>query len=155
MQSAEVRRSVFAGSWYPAKASDCELEIKGFLEEGQSLTPPDRKLVAGIVPHAGWYFSGSIACNVIHCLKAGPPPDVVVGLWPPSVVVAAVVDVVVGSASGLHAATSSVSTTTNTVSSREGRCRGTPERLPRRPPNAVINPDRWHHPCRRPRARSR
>ena len=78
MQSAEVRRSVFAGSWYPAKASDCELEIKGFLEEGQSLTPPDRKLVAGIVPHAGWYFSGSIACNVIHCLKAGPPPDVVV-----------------------------------------------------------------------------
>ncbi len=78
MKSTDVRRPVFAGSWYPAKASDCEREIKGFLEEGQSLTPPDRKLVAGIVPHAGWYFSGSIACNVIHCLKADPPPDVVV-----------------------------------------------------------------------------
>ena len=78
MKSTEVRRSVFAGSWYPAKASDCEREIKAFLEEGQSLTPPDRKLVAGIVPHAGWYFSGSIACNVIHCLKSDPPPDVVV-----------------------------------------------------------------------------
>ena len=78
MKSTEIRRSVFAGSWYPARASECEREIKGFLEEGQSLTPPDRKLVAGIVPHAGWYFSGSIACNVIHCLKADPPPDVVV-----------------------------------------------------------------------------
>jgi len=27
------------------------------------------------VPHAGWYFSGSIACNVIHCLKDEEPPD--------------------------------------------------------------------------------
>jgi AmmeMemoRadiSam system protein B len=78
MKTTEVRRAVFAGSWYPARASECEREIKSFLEEGQSLAPPDRKLVAGIVPHAGWYFSGSIACNVIHCLKADPPPDVVV-----------------------------------------------------------------------------
>jgi len=78
MKSAKVRRPVFAGSWYPAKASDCESEIKGFLKEGQGFTPPDRKLVAGIVPHAGWYFSGSIACNVIHCLKGDAPPDAIV-----------------------------------------------------------------------------
>jgi AmmeMemoRadiSam system protein B len=78
MKSTKVRQPVFAGSWYPANASDCEREIRGFLEEGQRLTPPDRNLVAGIVPHAGWYFSGSIACNVIHCLKGGTPPDVVI-----------------------------------------------------------------------------
>jgi len=78
MTSAGVRRSVFAGSWYPAKASDCEQAISGFLAEGQILTPPDRELVGGIVPHAGWYFSGSIACNVIHSLQDGPPPDAVV-----------------------------------------------------------------------------
>jgi AmmeMemoRadiSam system protein B len=78
MKSAKVRQPVFAGSWYPAKASDCEREIKGFLEEGQNLAPPDRELVAGIVPHAGWYFSGSIACNVIHCLKGDAPPDAIV-----------------------------------------------------------------------------
>ena len=78
MTSAGVRRPVFAGSWYPAKASDCEQAISGFLAEGQSLTPPDRELVGGIVPHAGWYFSGSIACNVIRCLQDGPPPDAVV-----------------------------------------------------------------------------
>jgi hypothetical protein len=32
----------------------------------------------GIVPHAGWFFSGSIACNVIKNLAEGPPPDAVV-----------------------------------------------------------------------------
>jgi len=78
MKSTEIRQPVFAGSWYPAGASECEQEIEGFLAEGQSLAPPDRELVAGIVPHAGWYFSGSIACNVIHCLKGDAPPDVIV-----------------------------------------------------------------------------
>jgi hypothetical protein len=34
--------------------------------------------VGGIVPHAGWYFSGSIACNVIHQLAASASADVVV-----------------------------------------------------------------------------
>jgi AmmeMemoRadiSam system protein B len=36
--------------------------------------------VGGILPHAGWYFSGNIACNVIYSLKTaeGPPPDVLV-----------------------------------------------------------------------------
>lgn len=78
MQSSKIRQPVFAGSWYPAGATDCEQEIKGFLAEGRSLEPPDRELLAGIVPHAGWYFSGSIACNVIRCLKGDTPPDTIV-----------------------------------------------------------------------------
>ena len=77
MKSAKVRKAVFAGSWYPSSASDCEREIAGFLAEGKSINPPARKLVGGIVPHAGWYFSGSIACNVIHCLKGEVAPDVI------------------------------------------------------------------------------
>lgn len=78
MKSAKVRRAVFAGSWYPSDASECEREIAGFLAEGRSLHPPGRKLVGGIVPHAGWYFSGSIACNVINCVKGQDTADVVV-----------------------------------------------------------------------------
>ena len=78
MKSAKVRKAVFAGSWYPSSASECEREITGFLAEGKNLTPPGRALVGGIVPHAGWYFSGSIACNVIHCLKGQDATDVVV-----------------------------------------------------------------------------
>ncbi len=78
MKSAKVRRAVFAGSWYPSSASDCEREIAGFLAEGKNLNPPARALVGGIVPHAGWYFSGSIACNVINCVKGQDTADVVV-----------------------------------------------------------------------------
>jgi hypothetical protein len=78
MKSAKVRKTVFAGSWYPSSASECEREITGFLAEGKNLNPPGRALVGGIVPHAGWYFSGSIACNVIRCLKGQDPTDVVV-----------------------------------------------------------------------------
>jgi AmmeMemoRadiSam system protein B len=33
--------------------------------------------MGGIVPHAGWYYSGSIACNVIACLAQDAPPDVI------------------------------------------------------------------------------
>ena len=78
MKTSKVRRSMFAGSWYPSSASDCEREITGFLAEGKNIKPTDRKLVGGIVPHAGWYYSGSIACNVISSLKRDDTPDVIV-----------------------------------------------------------------------------
>ena len=71
-----VRKAMFAGSWYPASASGCEKEIKNFLQDPNIKIPSRKKLVGGIVPHAGWYFSGSIACNMIHFLKADDPPDV-------------------------------------------------------------------------------
>jgi hypothetical protein len=72
----KVRKSLFSGSWYPGNASACEKEIKGFLKEYPTETISDRFLTGGIVPHAGWYFSGSIACNVIHCLTKEKSPDV-------------------------------------------------------------------------------
>jgi AmmeMemoRadiSam system protein B len=78
MKSSNVRRAMFAGSWYPSSATECEREITGFLAEGKAIKVPDRKLLGGIVPHAGWYFSGGIACNVIHFLKDPEPPDVMV-----------------------------------------------------------------------------
>jgi AmmeMemoRadiSam system protein B len=74
----KVRKSIFSGSWYPGNASACEREIKGFLKEFSTETISDRPLIGGIVPHAGWYFSGSIACNVIHCLTKEKSPDVFV-----------------------------------------------------------------------------
>lgn len=78
MQTSTVRKAVFAGSWYPASAAECAQEIDRFLEEGKNIQSPERRLVGGIVPHAGWYFSGSIACNVISRLKGTDPADVMV-----------------------------------------------------------------------------
>jgi len=70
-----ARRAAFAGSWYPDIPEACEREINHFLRASR-LDVPDGPWTGGIVPHAGWYFSGAIACNIIHALKAGPAPDV-------------------------------------------------------------------------------
>jgi MEMO1 family protein len=72
-----IRKAGFAGTWYPGNAKACEREINRFLSEkikASSIENP----VGGIVPHAGWYFSGSIACHVIHSLIKKNPPDVFV-----------------------------------------------------------------------------
>jgi AmmeMemoRadiSam system protein B len=78
MKSAKLRRAVFAGSWYPSSAAECEKEINGFLAEGEKMDIAAGEHVGGIVPHAGWFYSGSIACNVIRSLKSGEAPDVIV-----------------------------------------------------------------------------
>ncbi|MFO8084853.1 MAG: AmmeMemoRadiSam system protein B [Desulfobacterales bacterium] len=74
----KTRKADFAGSWYPATASACKKEIQKFLEQKMPLPSLGRNPVGGIVPHAGWFFSGSIACNVIHALVGGPPPEIIV-----------------------------------------------------------------------------
>ena len=74
----KVRKAILAGSWYPASASECEREINNFLNDATVSPSSKNKLTGGIVPHAGWYYSGSIACNVINYLKKGADPDVFV-----------------------------------------------------------------------------
>lgn len=73
----KARKSLFAGSWYPGSAAECERTINEFLKEATVKPDSARSFVGGIVPHAGWYFSGSIACNVIHSLLDEAPPDVI------------------------------------------------------------------------------
>lgn len=74
----KARKAMFAGSWYPDSAAACEREIAAFIQKAEGPSTDDKKRVGGIVPHAGWYYSGNIACNVIHRLSRGLPPDVVV-----------------------------------------------------------------------------
>ena len=65
----KTRKPSFSGSWYPANASECEKEIQAFLKEPGFQAIPQADYIGGIVPHAGWYFSGSLACRVISALK--------------------------------------------------------------------------------------
>lgn len=69
-----VRNADFAGTWYPGNESDCRRAIEEFLEAGLSC-PYEGNAVGGIVPHAGWFYSGKIACNVIKCLNDLGDPD--------------------------------------------------------------------------------
>ncbi len=66
-----TRRSDFAGSWYPAGESDCRKTIEELVKGGKPCPPGEREFVGGIVPHAGWVYSGKVACGIIRCLGAG------------------------------------------------------------------------------------
>jgi AmmeMemoRadiSam system protein B len=73
-----VRRADFAGSWYPGRESDCQLAIEDFVATGVTCPSEPGRWLGGIVPHAGWFYSGMIACSVIKCLKEASDPDTVV-----------------------------------------------------------------------------
>lgn len=72
----EIKKMAFAGSWYPSDPAECRQSIETFIAEKNG--PERGSFMGGIVPHAGWYFSGSIACRVIASLKAEVPVDLVV-----------------------------------------------------------------------------
>jgi len=55
-----IRKSALAGSWYPADAKELRDEITLFLQYAK-VTPGLGKIVALIVPHAGYRYSGPVA----------------------------------------------------------------------------------------------
>ncbi len=71
-----IKKMAFAGSWYPAAAQECESSIKNFITEKKGDLAGD--FIGGIVPHAGWYYSGSIACRVIASLQSETSVDTIV-----------------------------------------------------------------------------
>ncbi len=73
-----VQKASFAGSWYPGSADGCRKEIEHFVADAAIEPVARSRRVGGIVPHAGWFFSGSIACNVIRSLRDEQSPDVIV-----------------------------------------------------------------------------
>ncbi len=66
----DIRHPDFAGSWYPASQRECIEAIESLAQDAADC-PGDGSSVGGIVPHAGWYYSGRLACNVIRCLAQG------------------------------------------------------------------------------------
>jgi AmmeMemoRadiSam system protein B len=74
-----TRKSDFAGSWYPSRESECRRVIEDWVNTSKPCQDQERKFIGGIVPHAGWVFSGKVACGVIGCLGSGETsPDTVV-----------------------------------------------------------------------------
>ncbi|MHB9033689.1 MAG: AmmeMemoRadiSam system protein B [Anaerolineae bacterium] len=73
-----VRMPVVAGAFYPQQASACRKQVEDYLAASPAvkLTGP---VVAGIVPHAGWIYSGATAARV-YALVFHQPVDTVVVL---------------------------------------------------------------------------
>ncbi len=70
-----TRRRALPGGWYPGSADECNREIDAFLG---GFKPPEGAWVGGVVPHAGWYFSGRAAARVMSTIGRSTHPDRVV-----------------------------------------------------------------------------
>ena len=66
-----MRPMAFAGNWYPREAARCIAAIEGFRGEAAALGAGENFPRLGVVPHAGWVFSGALAGRVFAQLGAG------------------------------------------------------------------------------------
>jgi AmmeMemoRadiSam system protein B len=64
-------RKPCAREFYPG---NCRKQIENFLE-GYEVPREPLKAVAGVVPHAGWIFSGAVAAKVFKCISARTAAD--------------------------------------------------------------------------------
>ncbi|MHC4109490.1 MAG: AmmeMemoRadiSam system protein B [Planctomycetota bacterium] len=65
----QTRKPIVAGQFYPAQQDACVDEITECLEARTLSDSLPETIVAGIVPHAGWIFSGSLAAMVFSAIK--------------------------------------------------------------------------------------
>lgn len=72
------RKRTLPRGWYPGDARGCRGEIESFLEGWEGVKGKEGKGVGGIVPHAGWYFSGRLAARVFRSLSQREDVDTVV-----------------------------------------------------------------------------
>ncbi|MCC6749752.1 MAG: AmmeMemoRadiSam system protein B [Deltaproteobacteria bacterium] len=67
-----TREADLAGTWYPDTAEACDRMISE-LRGDEPLPTVEPGLRGGIVPHAGWVFSGRVALRVLETLALSAP----------------------------------------------------------------------------------
>jgi MEMO1 family protein len=71
-----IRPRMLPPGWYPGTKGGCESEIARFIQGAPPL-PAGTPVYGGLVPHAGWYFSGKLAARVFHLNALAAQPQVV------------------------------------------------------------------------------
>lgn len=72
-----IRERMLPAGWYPGSASGCRAEIEHYVA-GVAPLPSGARVCGGIVPHAGWSFSGKAAARVFYLTAKVTQPQVVV-----------------------------------------------------------------------------
>ncbi|MCP4450999.1 MAG: AmmeMemoRadiSam system protein B, partial [Planctomycetes bacterium] len=72
-----VQRSTLAGTWYTDDADDLRSQIQSFL--GTAQTPQRDDIIALLLPHAGYAYSGRTAARAIKALKKSYKRVIVLG----------------------------------------------------------------------------
>ncbi len=65
----QTRQPIVAGQFYPGRRDSCIKEINQCLQQEKLSGTLPETIVAGIVPHAGWAFSGALAALVFSAVK--------------------------------------------------------------------------------------
>ncbi len=65
----QTRQPIVAGQFYPGRRDSCIKEINQCLQQEKLSGTLPETIVAGIVPHAGWTFSGALAALVFSAVK--------------------------------------------------------------------------------------
>jgi len=79
-----IREPSFAGRFYAGSADACLAEVEGCLRRAAEAKADDAvavetdRIIGGVVPHAGWLYSGAIAARVIDEIASRPHPQAVV-----------------------------------------------------------------------------
>jgi len=71
-----VRPRTLPAGWYPETETQVRRQIESFL---QNAGGAGGTACAGVAPHAGWEFSGRLACRVLRCLEPETQTVAVVG----------------------------------------------------------------------------
>jgi AmmeMemoRadiSam system protein B len=71
-----IRERMLPVGWYPASERACLAEMDKFTA-GTKALPAGAKVMGGIVPHAGWGFSGKAAARVFYLASLAAQPQVV------------------------------------------------------------------------------
>ncbi|NWG04604.1 MAG: AmmeMemoRadiSam system protein B [Syntrophaceae bacterium] len=72
------RKRALPRGWYPVEKKECQREIESYIEGWEPSNVPITKGLGGIVPHAGWYFSGKLAARVFYTLKLKNEIEVII-----------------------------------------------------------------------------
>lgn len=70
------RQPFVAGQFYPARDNDCRRDLERYTQCGVDAVPFEGTPCAGIVPHAGWVYSGATAGKVFRFFKEYANPEV-------------------------------------------------------------------------------
>ena len=72
-----IRNSPFAGTWYPGTKAKIEAQLAEFDQRAATTQKLRKRPTAGVVPHAGWIYSGAVAYEVWKTLATSQPDTVI------------------------------------------------------------------------------
>ncbi len=73
-----VRHPIAAGSFYEASEKSCRASLAKCIPDRIDSAELPKRIVGGIVPHAGWVFSGEVAGQVFRSIAQQTEPEVFV-----------------------------------------------------------------------------